>query len=60
MTSYQLLLEEVLLDMYADDSVFRQDGAPYHVSLFAISYLEQKKIVFLMRSTIETIKPKLN
>ena len=33
--------------MYADDSIFMQDCAPYHTSLSTMSYLDNKKIYLL-------------
>ena len=47
-TAYQVVLEEGLQDMYADDSVFMQDGAPCHTSRSTVLYLEKKKFVFLV------------
>jgi len=41
-TAYQAVLEEGLQDMYADDSVFMQDGAPCHTSRSKMLYLEMK------------------
>jgi transposase len=46
-TAYQEVLDEGLQDMYADDSIFMQDGAPCHTSRSTMSYLENKKICLL-------------
>ena len=43
-TTNQAVLEEGLPDMYADDSVFMQDGASCHTSLSTMLYLEKKKL----------------
>ena len=46
-TAYQEVLDEGLQDMYADDSIFMQDGAPCHTSQSKMSYLDNKKICLL-------------
>ena len=42
-TAYQAVLEEGLQDMYAEDTVFMQAGAPCHTSRSTMLYLEKKK-----------------
>ena len=46
-TTYQSVLEEGLQDMYADDFVFMQDGAPCHPLQYTMLYLKKKKICLL-------------
>jgi len=48
-TAYQEVLEECLQDIYANDSVFMRDGAPYHTLRSTMLYLEKKKICLLSR-----------
>jgi len=46
-SAYQLVLDEGLQQIYSDDSVFMQDGAPCHTSRSTMAYLELKKICLL-------------
>ena len=46
-TAYQEVLYEGLQDMYANDSIFMQDGAPCHTTRSTMSYLDNKKICLL-------------